>query len=760
MKRSFFILTLAAYLCCAATTQAANTWVPVTASEAPQNLQIMHPKNFLVYRFNNEEQRLQLFALSTSPSEGMVISLPLPDGTFRDFKVWQAPMMPADLAAQFPEIRTFTAEAVNDPRVTAKLDYTLYGFHAMIFDGENTSFIDPYDNFSDGYYMVHYKRDEIRAYTDMMKCEVHNYAEQGPGGASTTILSKQPEKAAAKTVNGYDLRTYRLALSADHYYCQKATGVSSPTTAQALAKMTTTMNRVNGVYEREFSVHMDFVSAETSIIFTTSTGDPFDAIDTDPNACTNKNQTVCDGTILSANYDIGHVFTTGAGGLSSFGVVCKTGRKAQSVTGSSTPTGDGFDIDFVAHEMGHEFAGAHTFNNGTDGSCGGDNRSQPTAYEPGSGSTIMAYAGICTPDNIQSHSDPYFHAANLAQMQAYLTGSGNACAVKTPTGNKLVGYSPFAATYSIPYLTPFELTAPVLTDSVADSVVLYDWEEFDQGINDVNNEGTTFAATHDIGPLFRSFSPTTSATRVFPRMSIVLVGVLSSGGEKVPDVARTLNFKCTFRDIINNHGCITIPDDKITLNAINTGAGFKVTSQNATGISYTGGSTQIITWDVVSTNVAPINAANVDIFLSTDGGTTWPYTVGTYPNTGSATVIVPNPPTTSTARFKVKGAGNVFFNVNGKSFKINNNSDLVGVKQVNVTANDAAIFPVPVSNVLHVVSAGTQKMEVYNLVGQQVWNGSMNKTMDIPVAEWAKGMYYIRLTDSNNQSVVKKFVVE
>jgi len=772
MKRSFPIFILVVLLCCQFTTKATNYWKPVTLADVPQQLQVMHPRNFLVYRFDQPSLRLQLFALSTDPASGMLITLPMPDGSFRDFNVWQAPMMPDDLASKYPEIRTFSAEAVNDRTVTAKLDYTLYGFHAMIFDGDNTSFIDPYDNFNDGYYMVHYKKDEVRAYSELMKCDVHGYAEQGPGGTSTTILPKEGAKSAAKTINGYQLRTYRLALSADHFYSQKVTSLTSPSIAQVLSKMTTTMNRVNGVYERELSVHMNFVANEDTLIWTAATdpvngADPFNTIDANASACLTKNQSTCDARILTANYDIGHVFTTGGGGLSSLGVVCTNKQKAKSVTGSSSPSGDGFDIDYVAHEMGHEFSGEHPFNNGTDGSCGGDNRNQPTAYEPGSGSTIMAYAGICSPDNLQSHSDAYFHSANLEQMLAYINSKGT-CAVNTPTGNNLVAYSPFAANYSIPYLTPFELTGPALTDSVADSVTLYSWEEWDLGVNDGSlNQGTDFVATTTVGPLFRSYSPVIAATRVFPKISMVLSGILSNAGinyaegEKVPDVARNLTFKCTFRNILHNNGCVTIPDDQVVLSAINTGAGFKVTSQGTTGITYKGGSTQTISWDVVSTNVAPINAATVDIYISIDGGNTWPIKVGTYPNTGTASIGVPNPATTSAAvRFKVKGTGNVFFNVNSKNFTVTYNPDIAAVGQVPVLGNDVNIYPVPAKSTLHITAQGTQSISVFNLVGQQVWAGTMTGDLDIPVSEWVKGMYFVRLTNANNQVVSRKFVVE
>jgi hypothetical protein len=768
MKRLITKVLLFAGTVCPFMVSASGYWQQVDAAKAPKEVQVMHPDHFMVYTMNEPAVKLQLWSLSTDPAEGMIMSLPMPNGGFRDFKVWQSPMMDEALAAKYPDIKTFGGEAVGNRTITAKIEFTLYGFSAMIYDGENTSFIDPYDNYHDGFYMVHYKHDEVRALSDRMKCEVHGQGDELPGLEQMEMQQSTLPALAQRTSNGYNLRTYRLALSADHFYCQAATGVSAPTIAACLSKMTVSMNRVNGVYNRDFSVQMNFCANEDTLIWPTNTGsvngnDPFNSIDNNGGACLGQNQTTVTARIGSANYDVGHVFTTGGGGISSLGVVCNNGMKAQSCTGSPTPVGDGFDIDYVAHEMGHEFGSEHTFNDNANGSCGG-NAVSFCAYEPGSGATIMDYAGICDPDNLQQHSDPYFSASSLVQIQAKLAGSENTCAVITSTGNKIVALAPFTASYTIPYKTPFELISPTAVDSVADTAITYGWAQWNLG-----DFGKTWAQTFLKGPIIRSYNPAYTPTRVVPRLSVILTGATSTNGEKAPDTARYLTFKMVARDIINGTGCFLFPDDTVHIDAVSTGAtnayaGFKVTSQGS-GTTFAGASTQTVTWNVVGTNAAPVNAANVNIYMSKDAGNTWPYLLGTFPNTGTASVTVPNPATTSAlCRFKVKGENNIFFNINKVNFTVTNTPG-TGITGVNTTAvnNNINIYPSPANEVINISTDAAQHAEgiIYNTVGQAMWQGQISGLTTIAVRSWAPGVYYARFTDvATGSKTVKSFVIQ
>ena len=420
-----------------------------------------------------------------------------------------------------------------------------------------------------------------------------------------------------------------------------------------LSAMNTTMTRVNGIFERDLSVRMTIVGDNDKVIFLDAATD--NITDGDPDKMINEVQTICDTEIGSANYDIGHVFSIGGDGLAGGGVVCITGQKAKGVTGRSQPIGDAYDIDFVAHEMGHQFGANHTQSNS---SC---NRYSSTAVEPGSASTIMGYAGICAP-NIQSKSDDYFHAVSIAEMWNIISSSAN-CAVLTDTNNS----APTANAgldYSIPKSTPFLLKG-VGADADGTASLTYNWEQTD-------NESATMppVATNSGGPMFRSLPSATNSERYMPELATVVAGSTASTWEVVPSVARDLNFSFLVRD--NHSGGGSTARDNMTV-TVEDAEAFTV-SAPSTAVSWYADTTQNITWNKGTTDIAPINCQNVTIKLSVDGGITFPIILKeNTPNDGSENIVIPENPTTS-ARIMVEAADNIFYNVNATNFTINSST--------------------------------------------------------------------------------------
>lgn len=586
-----------------------------------------------------------------------ILSLPLADGGFSSFRVVEAPIMEPALAAQFPEIRTYLGQGIDDRTATLRFDVTPTGFHAQIISWEGSTYIDPYQPGDLDHYIV-YRKSDAQEQGERPRCLVTG--EELPKDAPNF----QKRNQAVKVSSGTSLRTYRVAIAATGEY----TAFHGGTVAGGLAAITTTLNRVVGIYERELSVRMTLVANNNLLIYTDPNTDPY----TNNNGSTmlGQNQTNITNVIGTANFDIGHVVSTGGGGVAGLGVVCNAGNKARGVTGSSSPVGDPFDVDYVAHEIGHQFAGNHTFNS-SNSSCGGGNRNGSTAYEVGSGLTIQAYAGICGADNLQSNSVDYFHRASLNEMLAFTTnaGTGASCGTATATGNTPPTVTT-ATAFTIPRSTPFTLTASG-SDPNGDTLT-YLWEEFDLG--PTNSPAGTLSDNG--GPLFRNFSPLTSPSRTFPRLQYILnnanVPPQTTGGfltgELLPSTNRTMNFRVTARDNRAGGGGTNEASTAITINAAS--GPFAVTSPN-TAVTLDATQPQTITWNVAGTNAPPVNTSTVTISLSLDGGNSFPLTLATgEANDGSATLILAGATPTTQARIRVAAENNIYFDISDTNFTI------------------------------------------------------------------------------------------
>ncbi len=584
--------------------------------------------------------------LNTAPREftqqgdnfPLIITLPMPDGAFHAYEIVESPIMEPGLAEQFPQIRTFRGQGISDPHATIRLDYTPQGFHAAVRSPEGGVYIDPYSKGDDSFYAVY----ATRLYTK---------AQDWTCGTEAQPMPLEDYNGPYAPRNANPLRTYRLACAATGEY----TAFHGGTVTLGQAAVVTAVNRVTGVYETELGIRMTLVANNSSLIYTNSSTDPY----TNNNGSTmlGQNQTNITNVIGSANYDIGHVFSTGGGGIAGLGVVCSSSNKARGVTGSGSPNGDPFWIDYVAHEMGHQFGGNHSYN-GTSGSCGG-NRNSSTSYEPGSGSTIMAYAGICGADNLQTFSDPYFSFISMQEITTFTTsGGGSSCDGNISTGNT----APTAnagPNYTIPHSTPFTLVGS--GNDANNDPLTYCWEQ-----RDTRSTGFTLATGDPgAGAIMRSWLPTTNPNRTIPRLQNLLNNTFATG-EILPDAARTLNFRLTTRD--NRAGAGGFGTDDVVITVASAGP-FQVTAPNA-AVNWTSGSSQTVTWNVSGTNASPVNTANVRILLSTDGGSTYPHVLlASTPNSGSANVTIPGVNTTQ-ARIKVEAVNNIYFDVSNVNFTI------------------------------------------------------------------------------------------
>jgi Metallo-peptidase family M12B Reprolysin-like/Secretion system C-terminal sorting domain len=613
-----------------------------------------------------------------------ILQIPMPDGRMVRFRVWESSIQEPALEAKFPEIKTFAGQGIDDRYASIRFDIGPRGFHAQVLTINGSYYIDPYTVGSNITDYISYFRKDLMNNNGKWTCDVPDHV---PTSTNNII---------AAACRGTEMRTYRLAVACTGEYAQ-APGINAGTNPAILHNaIVTSVNRVVGVYRTELSISMTLVATNNLVEFLNAATDPFNG-NNNSNVLINESQVVCDGFIGSANYDIGHTFSTGGGGLAQLNSPCGS-SKARGITGSPSPTGDAYDIDYVAHEMGHQFGGNHSM-----AGCGSSPNS--TKYEVGSGTTIQAYAGICGAENIQPNSDPFFHAISFDEISNFVSGTGSGCGVLTATSNQI----PVIGTLSnnganIPISTPFTLTGTA-TDPDNDPLT-YCWEQWDFSGTATWNAGATAAPGNTV-PLFKSRIPKTTGSRTFPDIAVILAGYPANPpsamgglkGETLSPVDRAMKFKLTVRDNkvagggVASSGAGGCQSSTVfQINVIATSGPFAVTIPNG-GESYAGGSTQTITWNTVGTNNAPINVANVMISLSTDGGLTYPTVLSaSTPNDGTEAFTIPVGITT-TARIKIEAIGNIFFDISNANFSITSplaTFDFTTPPAVSVTCGTAA----------------------------------------------------------------------
>jgi len=642
--KSFKYLFQLLILLIAFNSSAQNFYSWVEENRIPQDgTRWIVPQQFKTVQVNSVDLKNQLKAapLEFTGKSPHMIHLPLPDGTDMAFNIVQTKIMEKALADKYPEIKAYTGYGVNNTSAILKMDVTPKGLHAYIVHPDYIYSIDPYHDKTTTYYVVYDKKD-YQKNTDAFECLNQDHSKNFKQQNGVNLNKAMPACA---------LREYRFAVNATGEYTQFHGG----TVVSALSAIVTTVNRVNLVYERDVALRLVLVANNDMVIYTNPSNDPFTQI-------SNADQMIADShanlnqTIGASNYDLGHVFSTEGAGLAQLGSVCRNNLKGYALTGIFPPVGDAFDVDYLAHEIGHQFGAQHTWDYCVIG--GSPQGNGASGMEPGSGATIMGYAGVCGDQNLQSSSNEYFHSYSILQITNYSQNDfGSNCAVEIPINNNAPEVDA-GANYNIPANTPFQLTGSA-TDADGDALS-YCWEEFESGTDaPVENPSSNSV-------LFRSWSPNTQNYRVFPRL-FNLLDNNTAIGETLPFSDRIMRFRLTVRD--NHPGGACTSFDNMSLIVDGDSGPFVLNEPNGNEV-WQALDVQTIDWNVAGTDQAPVECTAVDILLSTDGGTTYPITLASaVPNSGSYDITVPNNITT-VARVKVVCSGNVFFDISNNNFEI------------------------------------------------------------------------------------------
>ncbi|TRX52231.1 reprolysin-like metallopeptidase [Thalassomonas sp. M1454] len=614
--------------------------------------------------------------------EVVKLRLPMPNAQLIDVVLTPILVMEESLAAKYPQILTYKAEQIGFPEHYGRIDYTENGFHGVINYKGQTVYIDPVKSQTSNLYKTYFASQKTGK----------------QGSIERSVLKKKYNEASvsaknAKTIQKKSLssvsKQYRIAFSTTGEYSQYHGG----TTLSVLSELVTLVNRLNKVFEVELGVTLQLVAESEKVIFLDASTDPFENTDNDIFV----NGDVLNNFIGQNDYDIGHVLTTGFGGLAVVAAVCDnnpyeefnyndeviasyTPIKAMGVTGSQNPTNDSFYIDFVAHEIGHQLGADHSFN-GQSGICA-TSRTFYDAFEPGSGSTIMSYAGLCGEENLQNQVDDYFHINSILEMRDYLIndrqGIGQSCGTTTITSNNSPSIE-VLTDYHIPANTPFKLDA-VASDIDLDSLS-YTWEQYDLGPSSYDQESMQ---DDGLKPIFRSIKSTTESSRTFPKFDSLLSGNLIVG-ENYATTDRELNFQVTVRD--GNGG---VAHEGVTLTVHkNDELGFQITYP--TSEDYWGEQdTSLVQWNLANSHATPISCDSVSIEFSADNGKTFTQIAANIENSGQAQVTTPKVNTVQ-ARLKINCENNVFFAVSKQAFQVFNSDQpntkptILGLQDVSQT---------------------------------------------------------------------------
>lgn len=716
----------------------------------PQQKIIKKSDHSVYYQLDIDQLRTQLLrAPKVDQGSPITINIPTLDGKIEKFSINSFPVMDEALAEKY-QLGSYVGIGVDDPTKYIRFSIAPDDFQSMIIGADGQyEFIEPATS-DKSYYSVHGKTNKNgHAFTCSTKEDKESVAN----------LQKLKNAGIAARSGNKTFHTLRLAMSVTGEYTAYFGGVSG-----ALTQINATLSRVNGVFEKEFNVHVNAINAP-GLIFTDATTDPYSSSGFMCKWNYELMNTLHGGAygVTDADFDIGHLFgaTGGGGNAGCIGCIGSNDISATSYTAAQSdcqdtagnyyaytspdnykgsgftspadgiPQGDNFDIDYVAHEIGHQLGDNHTFsfNEGT-GVC----------VEPGSGSTIMGYAGITGANtDVQQHSDAYFHSVSIDQVQVNLATV--TADVETPIVNNPPVVAAMNTTYTIPKSTAFVLTASA-TDPDGDTLS-YCWEQVNSsslsnGVSKTNIGNTSSGAS------FRSWAPSTSPTRYFPKLATVLGGAVknTTDFEAASTVARTTNFRVTVRD--NKPGGQAQTAYATQTIVVGSAAAFTV---NTT--SLTPNANSAVVWTVSGTTASPYNVANVKIDYTADGGITWNDLAASVPNNGSANVFIPASLAGKTVHLRVSAIGNVFYAVKQATV-----SSLLAVSEAG-NVKSVKIYPNPAEDVLNITNVSSSaSYEIFSAPGQIIARGTIGDGK-INVKALVKGVYFITINNKEEKTTTK-----
>ncbi len=642
-------------------------WVDAPAAVAATVQQLPARTGATTQRFLSLDEPSLRQALRRAPMENsaaalrqaLVLTIPLPDGGNIHFRVVESPLMAPGLAARYPSIKSYLASGLDNPALSGRISYSPLGFTGVFKTPNGDVFIEPYTLEGVRYHTAYYEKNVVVLPEDRpaLSC---GYTGAGHEHPSLEGLDFDTEGSGVIEARGplgpISLRTYRMALACTGEYSQ----IHGGTKELVLASMNVGLSIANAVFESEVAVRMILIENNDDIIFLNPATDPYENADVGGQLLgQNTDAIVQAGNIPFNAFDIGHVFTGGCSDVGGVvgGNICTSG-KARGVTCHSSSNIGAIIRRVMVHEVAHQFSVAHSWSNcpGFDGQLASE-----SAYEPGSGTTIMSYAGSCGNQNVTFNSDLYYSVGSLEEFISYSRdGNGGTCATVVPTENtEPVLTHNYVSGFYIPISTPFELEAAATDEE--ETNLTYCWEQFNLG--PISGLGEPMGTA----PSFRSFPPNASPKRVFPRMSAI-INNQSPEAEVLPTYSRNLTFRCTVRD--NHPGAGGTVWKPVSFEATASAGPFLVSYPNDNFVIWTSGETREVTWDVANTTNNLVKCRYVNIKLSTDGGNTYPITLlASTPNDGAENISVPNL-NTSVARVRVEAADNIFFDISNANFRI------------------------------------------------------------------------------------------